>query len=639
MTIFNCKREGDPVRDAVKPVLEEMLKEGAKQEDVAAALQKAQKGLVLGCEGCWTSIKNDVLWVHAYVEAEKKLLEEIERHVAPEISALCFLHKAAAIADDISDDEAVGFYGGTTRKEDGSEEHWGILVPKLMEIPEADRDIKWLTYILARQEPPIFKLWYDGSKGKLMSDPELDVDQLYECIFQDGRAECAYIHIGYPGRNTELAKHVGPAGCYLLLRNRRALDTVPACLVLHLRAFVQTLVTAQLAVLARHLHQRERSKVEELRKYHSMYNQLLSPLRSLTEAVRRTQEDAHEIAAIIHDPLDVLLGRQSAIAELFIQDTLVSVPLQEASVRVKHNPNEYSLNDAASLAAELLHRLIPGVARDLRAQCATNTFKGMVARLADWEVDRTSGYSWFCAAFRQFLNSSSWNISCKSGHTNSWNGINTCLTSGCSETARITAIKFLESAKDRFFTLYKPDRAAEEALSWEVLRAYLSTIQVDDQDLLVPPEKLENEVVLPKGSNPLDTHGHVVAFVGRVVAQHLSYHRQKGNSVQLAFSNIQPSGHPCTTVFVVQSNKAWLPEHDKFSQFLTEQIGYRDRGVRAAREFGDLKRPFVDLIERVPLGVKATASSQDSLQLCIGKLMFQFSGAAFKMISKCEVAS
>lgn len=615
MTIFNCKREGDPVRDAVKPVLEVMLK-GARQEDVTAALQKAQKELVLGCKGCWASIEDDVLWVHAYVEAEKKLLEEIEREAgkASEISAMCFLHKAAGIA--IADETAVAFYSD-------------VLIPTL-EKPENKKPEKWLTYTVGENEAPIVKVWLNGDA--LVSAPALAVDPLYKCLFAPDRTDCVYVHIGYPGRATELASHVGPAGCYLLLKNHDAFGKIPPCLVFHLRSFVQTLATAQLSVLATHLRQREASKVEELKKYESMYNQLLSPLRSLTEAVRRTQEDAHEIAAIIHDPLDVLLGRQSAIAELFIQDNIVEVPPFGTEVKIAHNPSQYTnANDAAGVAAELLHRLIPKLAENLKATSSHELLRLMVNRLAKWSRDQTNAYSKFCVAFQRFLDPKSWELGEDVRNHSEWSELAECLRG---DRWRPVAIEFLSTAKERFFRLYKPDEA-DEALSWEVMRAYLCTIYATNGKFLSPPASLDIGEIAPEKANPLNTHGHLVAFIGRVIAQHVVHNELNADDI-----NFWSCKKGVTTTFAVTSKEPWLSNCEQFVRFLKEQIGHREVGIRAVREFGDFKRPFVDLIQRIPVGVHAAAcSDESSVRLGISKLVFEFCGHEFKMVTNGEVVS
>lgn len=639
MTIFNCKREGDPVRDAVKPVLEVMLKEGATQEEVASALQTAQKELVLGCEGCWIDVRKNVLWVHAYLEPEAKVHEKLKRMGNSDISALCFIYKPAGIA--VEDDVAVNFYGGT-KVTNGQEEHWGVLVPKLANIPND----KWLTTVLAKHEVPIFKLYLND--GDLIAEPTLPVHEAYKCVFDgsEGRAHCAYVHIGYPG-HTSLLDHVGPAGCYLLLSNKSV--DVPRCLISHLRAFVQTLVTAQLSVLSKHLvkgeqlradqlaesHKKERSRVEELKKYESMYNQLLRPLRSLTERVRETQEDAHKIAAIIHDPLDVLLERQSAIAELFIKGEVVKVPPHNARVVIRHEPKDYTgkTGVAAGISAELLRRLIPELAEKLTAKTRSDAFREIVGRLKDWSERGENAYSDFCKAFRRFLNTESWDTSLieAGGHFKSWEGIWNALQVP-SQVDGI-AIQFLDITKKRLFTLYKPSDATE-ALTWDVMRAYLCIIKVENGGFLKAPEQLGNGMILPRGANPLNTHGSLVAFIGRVVAQHLSHN--KGLKT-LDFS-LQMEGS--VSHFVVTSTKQWVPDLKEFAQLLDEQIRNRDSRARSVREFGDREQPFVDLIERVPLEVKITANPCDSiLCLCVGGLTFKFSDGYFTMVSKCEVAS
>lgn len=622
MTIFSCNCGGDPVRDAVTPVLDEMLKSDLKKEDVELALQKAQKKLVLGCEKCWPGVSENVIWVHAYVEAEKDLLEQIkssEEKVA-EISALCFLHKAAGIG--VEDSVAVNFYGET-------------LVPKLMEISGEDlRKKKWLTHVLGERDEPFFKLW-KNEDGSLTSDPPLDVDPLYGCVFDDWRSNCVYLHIGHPGRATKLADHVGPAGCYLLLKSRESLAKLPSCLVFHLRAFVQTLVTAQLWVLAKHLHLQERSKVAQLKKYESMYNDLLAPLRSLTEAVRRAQEDAHEIATIIHDPLDVLLGRQSSIAELFIQDNLVSCLPSGIEVKIAHQPSQYApTGDTASgVAAELLLRLIPELGKNKKlvgAHNSSDVLIEMLSNLNEMANRREDPYYDFSRALRYFLDTDTWGKGLK-GETSSWEHL---LTIARSEgKVRAVAIKILESAKKRFFTLYKPDQA-NEALSWEVMRAYLSTLKSPGSNRFIEiPRTLDSgSVVLAEGANPLCTHGHVVAFIGRIVAQHLAYNAQIAD-VELTFGCVKDD-NGCVR-FTVTSTTDWLPDACDFNIFLNKQIKYLVEGVRSIKEYGDFERPFVDLIPRVPRGVIPEAINEEgTISLRIESLSFSFRANEFCMYSK-----
>lgn len=526
---------------------------------------------------------------------------------------------------------AVNFYGGTSE----SGEHWGTLVPELEKISGEDmRKKRWLTHVLGGRDEPFFKLW-KNKDGSLTSEPHLDVDPLYGCVFDDGRSNCVYLHIGHPGRATKLAEHVGPAGCYILLNSHESLAKLPSCLVFHLRAFVQTLVTAQLWVLAKHLHEQECSKVAQLKKYESMYNSLLGPLRSLTEAVRRTQEDAHEIAAIIHDPLDVLLGRQSSIAELFIQDSVVSCTPKGFDVKVKHQPIQYSIKskEASGVAAELFLRLIPNLVendsvKDARSSC--DVFRAILLVIEGMATSPTNPYNDFTKALRLFLDTKSWPSPLNG--LNTWNKIYKCATSSDDLTEAV-AVKILESAKERFFTLYKPDQA-NDPLSWEVLRAYLSTLKPPgSKDFIKIGEDLDGaSVVMVGGANPLNTHGHVVAFIGRVAAQHLSYNGQKGNNVEFNFNITQVDDK--TVRFTVGSTVQWLPDIHEFRIFLEEQIGNALRGVRAVKENGDLRRPFVDLIQRVPKGVNLASTIEgNTLCLGIGSLSFFFCNNNFCMQS------
>lgn len=229
--------------DSVKDVITAIANSNAdiSHEAIKVKLQHAQKTLVMRvCESCWREGKNEILWVHSYVEIAKVLeqaLEEIPGHVRAD----WFLHRAAGIA--LSDSEPVSFYDQL--------------------IPLLPRDEQlWLSNMLAKSTaPPLFRLWLEESS--LVCAPDIgSVGDLYRHLFKNGREGGLYLHIGYPGRGA--MSRIGAAGSYLFLRTRDGYDSLPKCLLFHLQAFVQTLVTAQLWRAAEQIVKHERSRAQQI---------------------------------------------------------------------------------------------------------------------------------------------------------------------------------------------------------------------------------------------------------------------------------------------------------------------------------------------------------------------------------------
>lgn len=375
-----------------------------------------------------------------------------------------------------------------------------------------------------------------------------------------------------------------------------------------------------LQVLAATLANETERKTLELEKYESMYHQLLRPLRNMTEAIRQSQADAHEIAAIIYDPMEVLLGCQPEIAQLYEENNYVRVPGRK-KVRVRHQPRDYTnAEDACGIAAELLRRLVPE-STSRNGQNVRSPIEAFTKAI-DWyssEAENVeASYYFFSLALSRFIGNNDWDARKTSAESNP-----------------IDAAKdILNSLKLRLFTLYKPDEANNELL-WEVMRAYLATIKCDD-DLLNPPQFAAGDPVLQKGTNPFSSHGHVVCFIGRVVAQHCSYHR----SLNLTFNlDATTTG---TSILTIESTKEWIANDEigAFGAFLKAQISFSRQGVKAVQEFGDRKRPFVGLIERIPKTTLDDENSTNSeasggkLKISVGSLSFSFGGRKFVIESR-----
>ncbi|MGQ0698805.1 MAG: hypothetical protein ACT4PZ_11255 [Panacagrimonas sp.] len=367
----------------------------------------------------------------------------------------------------------------------------------------------------------------------------------------------------------------------------------------------------------------------ELQKYETMYNLLRRPLRGLTRAIAKAEQDAYEVSSVLYAPLDIFLSRQPAIAVLFEQGSIVKVPYQKRPVRISHTPAEYENYDAIAVAAELIRRLMPRI-KFTKDSSDAGTLRAGLNELGTQWGGVGAPYQDFSRALYNFFDPGYWKApgdqsTAGAGHKQSWEG----LAKYDDDNLNVVARELLCVAKDLFFTLYKPDEASE-ALKWGMLRAYLRTIKKAEGEFLNPPEILASPIVLGEGVNPLATHGHIVDFVSRVVAQHCAYNGRRGVQLDLVFSEEKKK-------LQIASTCKWIPENaesgkESFVCFLVKQSAMRRRGARSTNQFGDLKRPFVDLIQRVPEGFEpkiTKTESPPSLAIQIGGVAFEFTGSTF----------
>jgi hypothetical protein len=356
------------------------------------------------------------------------------------------------------------------------------------------------------------------------------------------------------------------------------------------------------------------AKNQKLRKYESMYNQLLRPLRNLTEAVRNSQEEAHELTATIYDPLDVFLGRQPEISKLFNEgDTHKGL----FNITIKHKSRDYSEEEKFALGAEFLYLLMPS--------CLNDTIK--TGLLSKEENDLKQ-------AQRIFILASNWYHNQVVDPTQPYHSLSRAFLNfvGNNHFNEITPENLIEKVKAQFFTLYKPDKAYK-AISWITMKSYLRTIAYNGEFLLIAEEQSLNSPqnkVVAESANPFNTQGHIIDFVGRVVAQHYSHHKGK---TSVSCSLMKQNGQTC---FVLNSKKNWFQSGEiwEYIEFVSQLLEHRDDQVRMVKDVGDRKRPFVDMFERIPPTLQPVINDNPhSLQFCIGKVSFEFCERDFKITS------
>lgn len=380
-----------------------------------------------------------------------------------------------------------------------------------------------------------------------------------------------------------------------------------------------------LQVLATTLASEREQKVMELAKYKEMYRLLKDPLDRLTNAVKESQIDAYQIGATLFEPVDVFFDAKRQVHELFQQGRSVevspakfeikdglSVEIRAAkSIVIKHQPSLYEPADAEAVAICALSRLIP------KAQNGTDwyssNYAAVIRSLLEISETRSSPHRALSRALGRLLNKGSgWNSS-------------------------TGAIPLLEEIKKVFYTLHKPDEAVS-ALHWEALRPYLSTIELCGSDVrFLDLSKSEGQELIGKKKNPLATHGQLVEFIVRVIAQHVDYNKII-NTKDLTF---------CTTdKFQVKSEKVWIAS-DKIEEMLSlmkSLLKARAEGLRTERNFGDFKKPFVTLIERIPHdrlpdSSAYGSSSEKKLVIRIGRLCIEFVDKEFGISTSDSTAT
>lgn len=288
MNIWGCNCSGDPVGESAQDVVAAMMLPASREEQ-QACLQKAQEQLVRRvCRSCWPKGESEILWVQTYVEPEETLDDALKGTLDGYVSDDWFLHRAAGIA--MSGEEAVRFYRDK-------------LIPKLKDeslIQKWERPQKWISNLLTNEtSSPVVRFWLT-SKG-VQSDPSVGrLEKLYECLFEDGRAAGEYLHVAYPCRGTALSRHVGPAGSYLFLQNSGTFESPawPKCLVFHLRAFVQALVTAQLWALSQHMLKDLRAASEPFALHEGHFRTFLHAAQEITRRVDTLSKDTSDLYAL-----------------------------------------------------------------------------------------------------------------------------------------------------------------------------------------------------------------------------------------------------------------------------------------------------------------------------------------------------
>ena len=352
-----------------------------------------------------------------------------------------------------------------------------------------------------------------------------------------------------------------------------------------------------LQVLATNLASEREQKVKELAKYEQMYRLLKDPLDRLTNAIKESQIDAYQIGATLYAPVDVFFDAKRQIHELFEDGRSVEVN-SGITITIRHQPSDYGDNDAIEVAKCALRRVLPGALADID-ESAPGSFEKAIEHLHNISEDRNSSHRALSRSLGRLLNNGKkWDCCCKPK-------------------------VLLSRIKKLFYTLHKPDETAYN-LVWETLSSYLSTIQLVSNNLifLQPIPLPDTNILIPAEKNPLATHGQLVDFIVHMVAQHVHFNEISDSEI-LRFS--------ADGQFKVNSEYDWIPS-DKVAQIerlINKLLDARQNGLKPDRHYGDLKQPFVTLIERIPQECLSdctikTYSSNKGMRICISCLRIEF---------------
>lgn len=409
-----------------------------------------------------------------------------------------------------------------------------------------------------------------------------------------------------------------------------------------------------LNVLAANLLRESEKQMRELKKYEAMYHQLLAPLHTLTRAAREVQEKTTDIRAVFYDPLRHFLGAQPQIALLFIDGDYVETQ-SGAKVMVTHQPYEYkTAEDACGVANEFFRCIIPEAlnqqggalsARSAeRAGLSVEVFRRVIHWFADQESQQTKPYYVLVNALATLFDMADMGKSIGTGPESlpPWGALSGAFERGAAfggganardaELERTVATKLLSKAKEIFFVLYKPENAAK-ALELKKIRMLLTAAGVSARVGHGPRH------IVPKGGNPLSTHGHLVDFITQIALQHQRYHKEHTSEPDVNFEAVEV--FPGLPSLVLQSKKEWIPAEDVplYEKFITGCMYALENGTFMARETGDRMQPFFDLLNRArkakPLEMFADGGT---LALHIGRLWFKFSGRLFTMSFDSDAA-
>lgn len=241
MSSSACRCDIDLVDRCAAMVIAQLA---GRRQDLEPVLRNAQIQLVEGCANCWPDWRRAVLWVNTYVE----LAERLERRLARVSGSVRVTREGADVGHAAPGGDPHGLVLFAPAAIGLDQEVVTVIHDSLSNALKPVPKASWMSYRLAVPTTPAL-VTFDSEKIQ-------DFPELYRHIlFGNGRETSRYVHISHPARHAlQPLVDLGPAGVYLSLADERALTELASCFVRHLRSFLQLLVTAQISLAARLLH-------------------------------------------------------------------------------------------------------------------------------------------------------------------------------------------------------------------------------------------------------------------------------------------------------------------------------------------------------------------------------------------------
>jgi hypothetical protein len=311
--------------------------------------------------------------------------------------------------------------------------------------------------------------------------------------------------------------------------------------------------------LLNELDERNRS----LEKSRQMLQQLNGPLKSLSDALGKTQAEAQEIRAILYEPMEAIFALVPRIAEFFEQNRRINNP-DRSTTRISHQPSNYSLADARWVLA---HVLATFRGREILTKTSEDALAEEIDALSKASQDGAS-------AFQQL-------------------SVTTLRLIDYAPPDSLDPIKALERVKERLFSPFKPDnglRAIEGDAIAALLPAEARITYAYDETTFRMSE------VIPEGLNPFATQGHLLRFISGVVSA--TFNASEGGCKRFVISADQDG-----LTIKREDMHPWVTAENISQLFkvLAREVSNFNKASRALEEnWGDRAAPFVRLLRRLP---------------------------------------
>ncbi|MCI0562945.1 MAG: hypothetical protein MN733_31090 [Nitrososphaera sp.] len=336
--------------------------------------------------------------------------------------------------------------------------------------------------------------------------------------------------------------------------------------------------------------------LQQLDKYRRMYDLLSAPLMSLTNALKKTEQDSQELRAILYDPMDAIFSSQPLIAQLFDPRVQLQIP-NNRQISIEHQPTGYDLSGAQWVLAAALARFM---GKGLEGDTSSTALDKVIDHYVKATVSEGAKKDPFNEMGGRLIHVL---------QGNTWRSVKTQVSN---PDALYT---YLGRLKERFFTAYKPDEA-RRPLWWMVLSAFLSDVELTEIMVNGKPFKgiigdVKNKLlVVASRANPMATHGHLIEFLVGIIEQHKKSEPEALKLIArivLCDCPIEEGGEdvdletPKSVTLQIETSKdKWIDDPKKLCELLRKQISYRRLRVRPEGQHGDFYGPFVKLIQRMP---------------------------------------